>query len=848
MEQKSITIPYHTYIIFTIGIFVYTFTLLLINGDLFNLYSSNDFPNEEYFSFWKNMTSEQRLFLTETYYKFYLDLSQKLLNIESSKKNQKIKMEIKFLNSTDLAYNIQYLNVPFILVSLIPESKSNFEKKLLICSHFDGHNLTDGGTAYDAAIHTVTMLGVIDTLTKKENLELNTQVDFLFDGAEEFGLVGAYQYIEYLKENNLVENYDYLNLESMGGSPPYGFVIKNNYGNYRIQKALAKTRGSILLAMSFIYDTGVVTSTTDHKVFNKQNWTGGVNVFLGKASVYHTKYDKIVKEDHLKIAGNQLLDFVLNYKTENDGYNGNSVGYGIAPICVVLPSLVFYIANPIIFVVGVVLIIIKERKNVKEFLLDLLFQFICFVIVLVIFVIIGLLTFLLNSNSASNGQAFIYLTAFMGLFLFLIFHRIFKIKKWRRFRLILDLILIMLFITTDLALPFLALTIISIVFYFFENKIIKYICSFFQNLILSLFFAFILQLVLQYTPRLSEIIGNIMVFVLFFIFSFHISASPLDLYEINPEEKIIPSIKGLFKKESEDENDSINHEEEKYKIMDELVDDDINNNDLKTSSKKTNKYLNTKNRSVYLLLFYLLYFLVILLILFLKPFPYSKSYTVNGVFLNIYKDIENSTMVFMPFGGGYNYAKKYIKESDYKSNFKEGEINDYLEVDSYKGKAFTVKSKENINVNNPQCIFTIPNIEEILNITYSNITNNKYEFNFNINISKDACIDLVYLYIYCNECVEEVNGKEKPKDYEGNYTLLIRVGKKEIIDNKLPNFIAETKMILNVNEFNYSLLLNTKKNSKDYLKFLDSFGEASVNFGQSKPADTVYKYEAKYKP
>ena len=27
---------------------------------------------------------------------------------------------------------------------------------------------------------------------------------------------------------NKTENYDYLNLESMGGSPPYGFVIKNN--------------------------------------------------------------------------------------------------------------------------------------------------------------------------------------------------------------------------------------------------------------------------------------------------------------------------------------------------------------------------------------------------------------------------------------------------------------------------------------------------------------------------------------------------------------------------------------------------------------------------------------------
>ena len=48
-------------------------------------------------------------------------------------------------------------------------------------------------------------------------------------------------------------------------------------------------------------------------------------------------------------------------------------------------------------------------------------------------------------------------------------------------------------------------------------------------------------------------------------------------------------------------------------------------------------------------------------------------------------------------------------------------------------------------------------------------------------------------------------------------------------------------------EFKYILLLNTKKNSKDYLKFLESFWEASVNIGQYSPCDTLYKYEEEYK-
>ena len=51
------TVPYMSYILFISGILIYIFTLLLINGKLFPLYSNNDYPFEEYVKFWKNMTS-----------------------------------------------------------------------------------------------------------------------------------------------------------------------------------------------------------------------------------------------------------------------------------------------------------------------------------------------------------------------------------------------------------------------------------------------------------------------------------------------------------------------------------------------------------------------------------------------------------------------------------------------------------------------------------------------------------------------------------------------------------------------------------------------------------------------
>ena len=833
MSKQLVYVPYHTYIIFAMGLIIYTFTLLLINGNLFNLYSTNDFPKKEYFEFWKNMTSEQRLFLSETYYKFYIDFKQRILAIQNSNKNHYINIESKFLNSNHISLKEQYENVPFVLVSLIPKNKTDIKKKLLVASHFDGHNLTDGGTAYDDAIHTVTMLGVIDAISRKD-IELNTQVDFLFDGAEEYGLVGAYQYVNYLKENNITEKYDYLNLEAMGGTPPYAFVIKNSFGNYRVQKTLSKTRGTILFSLNFILDSGIVGSTTDHVVFNKQNWTGGVNVFLGRSSVYHTKYDKIVKEDHLNIAGCQLLDFVLKYETEDDSYNGNSVGYGIAPMCVVLPSLVFYIVDPIIFVVAVVLIVIKERKKRKEFLFDLLFEFISFIIILIIFALIGLFVHLGNPFSASPDQTFIYLSAIMGLFLFLIFQRIFKIKKWSRFRLVLDLILMMVCIKTDLALPLLTLTIISTVFYFLDNKISKYISAFFQYLVMSLLFAFILQVFLQFSPRLGSILGNIAVFILFFIFSYHLSASPLDLYDVTEENKMMGLMKDFFSKDANInlDNEVINHT---GSIKDDLIDDQDEKKSIK-SEKVVNKYFNRKVIAIYLLFFYIVFIIVIFLVLLLKPYPFSKTFTLIGVFKNVYKDYENSTMMFGPYSPS-NYATKNIKQSGYE--FNETKENDLL--------YYTVKSKEPINVNNPQCEFNMPPLNEFFEMNYvRNISENQYELNIKINISKTTCIEAVYIYFFCDTCVQKMNGIiANEKNYKDIF-LLIKHGKKEIVESALPDFITESNIVVNETSFTYSVLLNTKKSSKDYLKFLESFGEGAVNIASVSPSDTLYRYDKVY--
>ena len=203
--------PFLSYILFVSGILIYTFTYLLVKGKLFALYSDNDYLFEEYLAFWKNMTSEQRLFLSQTYYQFFTYFEAKINDIEQEIKNENIEFEKMTTYSDYVDGNAKYTLLPFVRVSLIPKNVK-YTRRLLICSHFDGHNVTGGGTAYDDGIQVVSMLRALEILTKKD-YKLNTRVDFLFDGGEEFALIGAHQYV-----NNLTEeiDYDYLNLEAMG--------------------------------------------------------------------------------------------------------------------------------------------------------------------------------------------------------------------------------------------------------------------------------------------------------------------------------------------------------------------------------------------------------------------------------------------------------------------------------------------------------------------------------------------------------------------------------------------------------------------------------------------------------
>jgi len=102
--------------------------------------------------------------------------------------------------------------------------------------------------------------------------------------------------------------------------------------------------------------------------------------------------------------------------------------------------------------------------------------------------------------------------------------------------------------------------------------------------------------------------------------------------------------------------------------------------------------------------------------------------------------------------------------------------------------------------------------------------------------------------LHCKDCIKKINGFNYDNDdeYMSSYNMLLRVGKKEILDEDLPNFEISCEFTLNSDNFNYTIDLNTMKNTKEYIEFMDSFGEASCHDKDDEIADTFFEYDSCY--
>ena len=203
-------------------------------------------------------------------------------------------------------------------------------------------------------------------------------------------------------------------------------------------------------------------------------------------------------------------------------------------------------------------------------------------------------------------------------------------------------------------------------------------------------------------------------------------------------------------------------------------------------------------------------------------------------------------MIFVP-SIGYNYAKKYIEESEFKNNFREMQnISEIIKFMS-SNKGFVVESHDQtIGIFNEKCKNILRPTREVFNITYlGNTSNDTYDFKFYFNISNNSCIDSVYIYISCNECVKSVNGI-KINEKRNIHQMTLKVGRKSFSYDNLPDFIIESNYTLNIDNFNYTIFFNSMEITYEYYKFLDSFGEASCNSKGQSATDTIFIYDGSF--
>ena len=102
----------------------------------------------------------------------------------------------------------------------------------------------------------------------------------------------------------------------------------------------------------------------------------------------------------------------------------------------------------------------------------------------------------------------------------------------------------------------------------------------------------------------------------------------------------------------------------------------------------------------------------------------------------------------------------------------------------------------------------MPQLEFSKLINPYNNSDGTFDFNFRFNLANTSCIDAVYIYIFCHNCIKKINGKKYINEDNCFYNELLRVGKEIINDDNLPDFTIETNFTLSEYNFEYTVLLN----------------------------------------
>ncbi|KAG2393919.1 hypothetical protein C9374_003683 [Naegleria lovaniensis] len=204
-----------------------------------------------------------------------------------------------------------YSNLSNILVRIDPPHQAA-KDGLLISSHFDSGSTSPG--FYDDGIPVTCMVETFHnllSLIRDGKLKLERSVIFLFNGAEEVGLLGAELFFQHAWSQDVKY---FLNLEAAGSaSKEVAFQIKNLFLAKQFAKSVKRASGNVV--GQDVFQANIIPSATDYYIYNNHNLTGIDISFYKNGYVYHTSLDaeSAYESGGIQHMGDNVQSFVSHF-------------------------------------------------------------------------------------------------------------------------------------------------------------------------------------------------------------------------------------------------------------------------------------------------------------------------------------------------------------------------------------------------------------------------------------------------------------------------------------------------------------------------------------------------------